>query len=247
MSLGVSGRIVVITGASRGLGRRCAELFAKEGASLGLLSRDLERLRRLAAILPCKVAPIQCDVADANSVARAFEEVASELGGADSVVSNAGVLSTTAKAQNLPIEVWNEVIGTNLSGAFHVARYAHRYLRASRRGRMVFVSSGAARLPMRGSSSYVASKAGIEGLTRALCSDWATDDICVNAVAPGYIENGDPNVHSSRVRDSLLARIPLRRAGDASEFAKSVLFLAGDFSSYITGQTLRVDGGYGIG
>lgn len=246
MNFGVADRVVVITGASRGLGRILAKEFANEGAKLGLLARDEGALQDLSEQIPTESVPVACDISSLEAVDFAFKEVVQRLGRIDSVVANAGIGLAPARAQNLLPDVWREVIDTNLTGTFYTAHVAHQYLRSSHAGRMVLISSGAAQRPMRGLAAYGSSKAGIEGLTRALCADWSVDGICVNAVAPGLFDNGDPAPHSGRVKELLISRTPMRRVGEATELANMVLFLSGDLCSFITGQVVAVDGGYGI-
>jgi len=246
--MSVAGRTVVITGASRGLGRVLAEAFAKEGARLGLLSRDGDALAALAAALPTETLAVPCDVSAFDDVEAAFERVAGRFGGVDSVVANAGVTLDNRRAQNLPVDTWRQTLEINLTGTFLTARAAHRYLAQSRAGRMVLISSVMARVPRHGISAYTASKAGVEGLARALAVDWATDAITVNAVAPGFFNTGMGEVvqRSERYLEQVLVRTPVSRLGDGQELASAVLFLAGESSSYITGHTLAIDGGYGL-
>lgn len=248
MNAGLSGRTVVITGASRGLGQALAESFAKEGARLGLLARDGAALADLAAALPTETVAVCCDVSEPDSVTAAFARVADRFGGVDSVVANAGITLGNKRAQNLPVDTWRRVIDVNLTGSYLTARAAHPYLARSRAGRMVLVSSVMARVPRHGVSAYAVSKAGVEGLTRALAVDWATDAIAVNAVAPGFFNAGMGAVveQNERYREQVLVRTPAARLGDVPELASAVLFLAGEESGYITGHTLAVDGGYGL-
>jgi NAD(P)-dependent dehydrogenase (short-subunit alcohol dehydrogenase family) len=244
----LAGRVVVVTGASRGLGRSLAEALSARGARLGLLARDRPALDRLAAQLPTEAVPVRCDAADPDAVVTALERVAVRLGGLDSLVVNAGVSPGAKRAHNTPVELWRQVLDVNLTGAFLAARAAYPYLALSGRGRVVLTSSVMARLPRAGLCAYAASKAGIEGLARALAADWATDQICVNAVVPGFFDAGlgAAFAASDRLRDQVLSRTPTGRFGHPGELAAAVAFLASDASSYVTGQALAVDGGYGI-
>lgn len=246
--MSVTGRTVVITGASRGLGQVLAESFAKEGARLGLLARSGDALAALTATLPADTLAVPCDVSSADDVDAAFDLVARRFGGVDSVVANAGVMPDNRRAQSLPFDTWRRTLDVNLTGAFLTARAAHRYLADSCAGRLVLISSVMARVPRHGISAYAASKAGVEGLARALAVDWATDAITVNAVAPGFFAAGMGEVleRNERYREQVLVRTPASRLGEASELASAVLFLSGDNSGYITGHTLDVNGGYGL-
>lgn len=248
----IEGRTVVITGASRGVGRALAETFAGHGARLGLLARgvaDLEALQEQLAGKGAEVVARACDVSDLGQVQAAFAQIADRLGGIDSVVVNAGISPVAKRAQNLPLDAWHDVLRVNLTGSFVTALAAHPHLARSGRGRLVFTTSVMAAAPRRGLSAYAASKAGIEGLTRALAADWAGDGILVNAVAPGFIAAGLGTAFaaSPRLTDEVTSRTLLGRFGDPAELAAAYVFLAGDTCAYLTGQVLHVDGGYGRG
>jgi NAD(P)-dependent dehydrogenase (short-subunit alcohol dehydrogenase family) len=163
------------------------------------------------------------------------------------VIVNAGISPLAKRAQNLPLDVWYDVLRVNLTGGFVTAQAAHPHLARSGRGRLVFTTSVMAATPRRGLSAYAASKAGIEGLTRALAADWAADAILVNAVSPGVVAAGLGTAfsESERLRDQVTQRTLLGRFGAAAELAEAYVFLAGDACAYVTGQVLRVDGGYG--
>lgn len=246
----IEGRAVVITGASRGVGRALAETFASHGARVGLVARSVAALDAIGEQLTSKGAEVTiaaCDVADRAQVEAAFERIAVRMGGIDSVIVNAGISPLAKRAQNLPLDVWHEVLRVNLTGSFVTALAAHPHLARSGRGRLVFTTSVMAAAPRRGLSAYAASKAGIEGLTRALAADWAVDGILVNAVSPGFVAAGlgTAFAESSRLRDEVTQRTLLGRFGGAAELAEAYVFLAGDTCAYVTGQVLRVDGGYG--
>jgi NAD(P)-dependent dehydrogenase (short-subunit alcohol dehydrogenase family) len=248
MSSGLGGRVVVITGASRGVGAGLAHAFADQEARLGLIARDGDALSDLARELSADTLVVPCDIADEVAMSHAFKQVAQHFGSVDSVVANAGVAPASHRAQSLDIETWRSVIEVNLTGTFITARAAHEHLAASGRGRLVLTSSVMAAQPRRGLSAYAASKAGIEGLARALAADWASDAICVNAVAPGFFDAGlgAAFAGSSRLSEQIQSRTSLARFGSVAELASVVSFLAGDRSSYLTGHTLSIDGGYGL-
>jgi NAD(P)-dependent dehydrogenase (short-subunit alcohol dehydrogenase family) len=248
----IGGRAVVITGASRGVGRALAETFASHGARLGLVARSAADLDLVADQLTGKGADVTvaaCDISDVDGVATALDQVAERLGGIDSVIVNAGISPVAKRAHNLPLGVWQDVVRVNLTGGFVTAQAAYPHLARSGRGRLVFTTSVMAAAPRRGLSAYAATKAGLEGLTRALAADWASDAILVNAVAPGFIDTGLGTAfgESPRLRDQVVDRTLLGRFGRAAELAEAYLFLAGDAAGYVTGQVLQVDGGYGRG
>ncbi|WP_165368348.1 SDR family NAD(P)-dependent oxidoreductase, partial [Phytoactinopolyspora endophytica] len=235
----LAGRVTVITGASRGIGVELAHACATEGSRLGLLARSAVPLEDLAREVPTEALPVSCDVSDEASVAGAFARVAQRFGVIDSVIANAGIAPQSHRAHKMDLKGWNQILNVNLTGTFLTARYAHRYLAASGRGRLVTVSSVMARSPRRGISAYVASKAGIEGLTRALAVDWATDGIMVNAVAPGFFEIGlgTDFASSDVLRDQIVSRTPMGRFGRTADLAGAVVYLAGDTAGSVTGQT----------
>ena len=246
MDFGLRDRVVVITGASRGLGRAFAEHFAQEGASLGLLARDEEALESLAHRLPTEVVPFKCDVTNEKQVAAAFRKVVERFGKVDSVVANVGGQSIARRAATLPVDKWREIVELNLTGSYITARESYDHLRESGSGRLVFISSGVVKLPQSGSSAYVASKAALEGLVRALCVEWASDNICVNAVLSGLVDCGAGREIDERIKNRIISSVALRRTGNASDIASMVLYLAGDVSGYMTGQTVSVDGGLAL-
>jgi NAD(P)-dependent dehydrogenase (short-subunit alcohol dehydrogenase family) len=248
MADSIAGRVVVITGASKGIGAELARFLAHQGARLGLFARDEAALKDLASQLPTEALPVACDVSDETALADSFEAVADHFGGIDSVVANAGISPAAHRGHNLPVEMWREVLDVNLTGTFLTARAAYPHLAASGQGRLVLTSSVMAATPRRGLAASAASKAGVEGLTRALAADWASTGITVNAVAAGFIDAGLGTAfsESDRLKSQVLQRTLLDRFGTAAELAAAICYLAGDSSSYLTGHILRIDGGYGL-
>ena len=247
---GVSDRVVVITGASRGIGRTLATVFARRGARLALMARNVDALAELRAALASDDAlTVPSDVTDERSLTDGFGRVIDRFGQIDSVVVNAGVSPVARRAHHLSIEDWRYVLDVNLTGGFLTARAAYPHLAASGRGRLVFTTSAMAEAPRRGLSAYAASKAGLEGLVRALAADWAGDSILVNAVAPGFFDVGLGAAFQSsdKLRVQVQSRTPLARLGASDELADAFTLLAGDGSSYMTGQVLALNGGYGLG
>ena len=247
MTLSLDGRVVVITGASRGLGKALAQHLANHGARLGLLARDKVALSDLAGRLPTDAISIGCDVTDADQVTAAHHRVAERFGKIDAVVANAGGQLAARRVGDLPIGKWYETLDLNLTGAYFTARAGYEYLQQSRVGRMVFVSSIAAKVPLSRMSAYAAAKAGVEGLVRALCVEWAEDGICVNAVSSGLIDTVSSSEIPEKIREKILSRTTLHHPGNVSDVVGAILFLIGDASPYISGQILSVDGGYGLG
>ncbi|WP_435119133.1 SDR family NAD(P)-dependent oxidoreductase [Amycolatopsis thermoflava] len=242
-------RVVVITGASRGIGAELARDFAEHGAELGLLARDQDALARLTSELPGRPLPLACDVRDEVALDVAFRKIAERFGEIHSVVANAGVALESRRAHNVELKTWLDTLDANLTGSFLTARAAFPHLSATRRGRLVLTSSVMAKHPRPGLSPYVASKAGVEGLTRALATDWAREGVCVNAVSPGFFRMGlgAPFESQERLKSQVESRITLGHCGEPEDIAGVVRFLASDAARYINGQVVAVDGGYGLG
>lgn len=246
MDVGLRDRVVVITGASRGLGSAFAEHFSREGARLGLLARDEDSLKAIAGQLPVEVVAVKCDVTNEDNVICAFAEIAEKFGRIDSVVANAGGQSTVQKAENLPVDAWREIIDLNLTGSYITARSAYSYLRDSGSGRIVFISSGILKVPQPGSSAYISSKAALGGLTKSLCIEWAASNICVNSVMPGLVDCGGGLAIEEKVRNRVIDNCAFRRFGKSSDIANMVLYLSSGACEFITGEIFSVDGGLGL-
>ena len=252
MDTGVAGKVALVTGASQGIGRGIAKALSREGAQVALLARSrlgLEQTLRMIGQSRGLVVP--CDVTDRAAVAGAVERVVAELGRLDIVVNNAGQRQNRARVDQLEVPEWKRMIEVNLSSVFYVTRAAVSHLIEQRSGSVVNVASisGPFGIPQIG--GYAAAKAGIIGLTKTMAAEWSDFGLRVNTVAPGFIEtpmnawfrNDPANAERLAIIES---KIPMGRHGQPDEVAQAVVFLAGATGSYITGETLFVDGGWSV-
>ncbi len=244
-----AGKVVVVTGGSRGLGRALVGAFAREGAHVvvGYRSRERDATATIDEVRAAggTATPFAFDVTDTAATAKAFDSVRTDIGAVDVLVNNAGV----ARDNLLPMmsdEDFDQVVDVNLRGAFVCCRAAGKPMIARGDGVIVNVASVSGLRGSPGQASYSASTGGLLALTRSLAAELAPRGIRVNAVVPGYLATGMAARMDRRKLDEGIARTPLGRAGTADEVARAVLFLASSDASYITGQALAVDGGLSL-
>ena len=244
--LQLTGRVAVVTGGSRGIGRGIAALLADRGAAVAVAYREQGEaaarfVHEVRASGGCAWAG-QCDVGDETAVKRFFAGVDEALGAPDILVNNAGI-TRDAHFMLLDSARWEEVLRVNLQGPYFCTRAVIRPMMHRGWGRIINITSPSARMPLPGQSAYAASKAGLEGFTRALSRDVATKGVLVNAVSPGLIATDMLDGMPADKRERYLAAVPLKRTGTPRDVASMVAFLASEAAAYITGQVLRVDGG----
>jgi 3-oxoacyl-[acyl-carrier protein] reductase len=245
----LQGRIALVTGASQGIGRACALELARAGATVALAARNEAKLAEVAAEIEAaggQAAAFALDVASEESIKAGAKAVLDRFGKVEILVNNAGI-TRDGLMMAMKRADWDDVLSTNLTGAFLLTQALLRPMLKNRWGRIVNISSVVGRTGQAGQVNYVSSKAGLIGLTRALAREVASRGITVNAVAPGYIETPMTAVLDEKQRTAMMAQIPLGRAGTDLEIAHAVGFLASEGAGYITGHVLDVNGGMFMG
>jgi len=246
IQIDLTGKVALVTGAGQGLGEATARMLHQAGATLAL--NDLPdagsdrsaRLDQLAADLADRASCFTADVRDLPAIEQMVGQLIEELGGLDIVVNNAGIIRDRT-IKNMETAEWQDVIDTNLTGVYHVCRVVAGQIRPG--GRIINLSSISAFLGTFGQANYVAAKAGVAGLTRVLSRELARDQVTVNAIAPGLIMTEMSSSIPEEHRELTIKQIPLGHAGQPGDVASTVLFLASDLASYISGQTIHVNGG----
>lgn len=244
MSL-LDGKIAVVTGAGRGIGRAIALRFAAEGADVACVSRTAENSERVAAEVRAtgrRAWAYAVDVADGASIEAMVGALLGEAGRVDILVNNAGV-TRDGLLMRMSDEDWDTVLNTNLKGAFLMTRALSRQFIRQRSGRIINVASVIGLIGNAGQSNYAASKAGLIGLTKSVARELASRQVTCNAIAPGFITTDMTAALGEEIRDGLLKRIPLNCFGEGEDIAQAALYLAGPGGRYVTGQVLVVDGG----
>jgi 3-oxoacyl-[acyl-carrier protein] reductase len=238
-------RIALITGASRGIGRACSLALSSGGARVVLAARHVDQLEQVAAEIRSSgrdAFTVEMDLSVPDSVRAAITKAAKEFGRIDILVNNAGI-TRDGLAVRMKQEDWEAVLATNLTGAFIATQQVLLSMMRERWGRIIYITSVVAEAGNPGQANYVASKAGLIGLTKSLAQEMASRNITVNAVAPGFIDTDMTQALSPELKDKILAAIPLKRLGTPADVAAAVRFLASEDAAYITGHVLNVNGG----
>jgi len=238
-------KVAVVTGASQGIGREAALALAEAGAKVAVAARNEEKLAALVkdiAAVGGEAFAVKMDVADAEQVKVGFKQVVEKFGRLDILVNNAAV-TRDGLAMRMKKDDWDAVLQTNLTGAHLCIQQVLPIMMKARAGRIINISSVVAQSGNAGQANYVAAKAGLIGLTKAIAIEIASRGVTVNAVAPGFIETPMTDVLPDKVKEDLKTRIPLGRMGSPRDVAAAIMFLASDEAAYITGHVLNVNGG----
>lgn len=241
----LSNQVAIVTGASQGLGREMAIELARNGARVACVARNAEKLAATVAEITQAggaAEAFSCDVQDRESVDQLVDQIADQWERLDILVNNAGITRDTLLPRMSDVE-WDDVINTNLRGAFLFTRAASRHMMRARYGRIINISSVSGLIGNPGQTNYSASKAGLIGMTRSLSRELAGRKVTVNAVAPGFIESEMTKALGPMVIEEAKKRIPAKRLGTPQDVSAAVLFLASPAAAYVTGQVLTVDGG----
>jgi NAD(P)-dependent dehydrogenase (short-subunit alcohol dehydrogenase family) len=245
----LDGKVALVTGGARGLGRAIADALASAGADVALSARQIEHAEHAAEVIGrtmgCKTIGVAADVTIRDSVEAMVARVLEALGRIDILVNNAGV-NIRAPIEELSEEDWDTVVDTNLKGPWLCCRAVGGLMRQRKWGRVINVSSMLGEISLPGRSPYASSKGGLTLLTKTLALEWAKDGVNVNALCPGPFatEINTPLLNDPAARAQMEANVPLARWGDPAELGPAAVFLASDASSFMTGATLFVDGGY---
>jgi 3-oxoacyl-[acyl-carrier protein] reductase len=244
MRIDLAGRVAVVTGSTRGIGRAIAGTLAGAGARVGVVGRDKAKADAVASEIGSseQARGFACEIADPASVSALIEGAERAFGSVDILVNNAGLTRDNILFR-LKDDDWNAVLDANLRGAFVAIRAASRGMIKRRWGRIVNMASVVGIVGNKGQANYAASKAGLIGLTKSVAKELASRNVLANAIAPGFIETDMTAAMTPDARTALTSQIPLERLGTPADIAGMVAFLASEHAAYVTGQVFVVDGG----
>ncbi len=238
----LTGKSALITGASGGIGAAIAAALHAAGATIAISGTRVEKLNELKSQIGENVHVLPCNLSSAEDVEKLIPAAEAALGGLDILVNNAGI-TKDGLAMRMKDEDWQSVIDVNLTSNFRLCRAAMRGMMKKRTGRIINITSIVGVTGNPGQANYVASKAGVIGLTKSLAQELATRGVTVNCIAPGFIATPMTDVLNEKQKEAILGRIPAGRMGGPQDIAAAVLYLASDEAGYVTGQTLHVNGG----
>jgi 3-oxoacyl-[acyl-carrier protein] reductase len=245
----LAGRIALVTGASQGIGKATALRLAQAGASVALAARNQDKLAEVAAEITAAGGTAQVfslDLGSEDSIKACAKDAIAHFGKVDILVNNGGI-TRDMLALRMKRKDWDDVLSTNLTGAFLMTQAVMPSMLKTRWGRIINITSVVGETGQAGQANYAASKAGLIGLTKALARELASRTITVNAIAPGFVETAMTGILNDEQRSAMMSIIPLQRAGSEQDVAAAVAFLASDDAAYITGHTLDVNGGMYMG
>ncbi len=242
MKIDLTGKVALVTGSTRGIGRAIAETLVACGAKVAIVGRDQAKADEVAAQLGGECRGFACDISDAAAVTALIGAVEGAFGQLDILVNNAGITKDNLMLR-MKDEDWNAVVDTNLRSAFIAIRAAQRGMMKRRWGRIINIASVVGLIGNAGQANYAASKAGLIGLSKSVAKELASRNILCNVVAPGFIRTDMTDAMTPEAVKALSSQIPLDRFGSPSDIAGVVAFLASEHAGYITGQVLTVDGG----
>ncbi|MEI0524769.1 3-oxoacyl-[acyl-carrier-protein] reductase [Brachyspira murdochii] len=246
MDLNLKNKTAIVTGSSRGIGKKIAEALAKEGANIVVTATNLDKASQVAEELKSsyniETLALEHDAKSSESCKEVIAKTIEKFNSIDILVNNAGITKDMLVIQ-MDDSAWNDVISTNLSGAFYMSREAAKTMLRARKGKIINISSVIGKMGNAGQVNYAAAKAGIIGITKSMAKEFAPRNICVNAIAPGFIQTDMTDVLPEDTVKGIMSITPLKRLGTPEDVANLVLFLSSDMSSYITGEVIAVDGG----
>jgi 3-oxoacyl-[acyl-carrier protein] reductase len=242
MKIDLSGRVALVTGSTRGIGRQIAVTLAECGARVAVVGRDSARAEEVAKALGIDSRGFACDVSHTEQVSALIDQVGSAFGSIDILVNNAGVTRDNI-VMRLKDDDWDAVLNANLRGAFAAIRACSRVMIKRRWGRIISIASVVGLMGNKGQANYAASKAGLIGLTKSVAKELASRNVLANVIAPGFIETDMTKTLTPEARQAIASQIPLERLGSPADVAGLTAFLASEHAAYITGQVFVVDGG----
>tara|TARA_B000000557_G_scaffold264781_1_gene271747 strand:- start:317 stop:1063 length:747 start_codon:yes stop_codon:yes gene_type:complete len=245
LNLNLKNKVVIITGASRGIGKSIAKGFFDNNCKVALISRNKKDLIDTKNVIGAKSNNIQlfpCDISNFSDVQNVIDKVIKYYGNIDILINNAGITKDNLILR-MKEEDWDTVVDVNLKGCFNTVKAVVKQMIRNKKGSIINISSVIGLIGNAGQTNYAASKAGIFGLTKSLAKELGSRNITVNAIAPGYVQTSMTEKLSTNIKNDLYKNIPLKRLGSAEDIANLVLFLSSEKASYITGQIMNVDGG----